>query len=147
MTLVRWSPLGLTSGRDFVRMRVDQLFESLLNPARGPAAAFAPPVEIEENAEEFVVRADLPGISQKDVKIQLTGEVLTIRGERRQEQTEKNGNLHRSERVYGGFERSFTLNAPVHGEKVRATYKDGVLEVHIPKAEEARVREIPIQAS
>lgn len=150
MNLVRWSPLGLTPTRDLVRMREDMdrfLDGFFATPHRAESGAlWAPPVELEESAEEFVVRLDLPGVSQKDVKVQLMGDTLTVRGERRAESTENNGNVLRSERVYGSFERTFTLAAPVHGDRVRATTRDGVLEIRIPKAEEARVREIQIQS-
>lgn len=150
MNLVRWSPLGLNPTRDLARMRedMDRFLDSFYtSTVRGDQpAAFAPPVELSETAEEFVVRLDLPGVAQKDVKVQLMGDSLTIRGERRAEHTEQNVNVIRSERIYGTFERSFTLATPVHGDRVRATYKDGVLEVHIPKAEEAKVREIQVQA-
>lgn len=151
MKLVRWSPMGLHPTRDLARMREDM--DHFLNsfvagaPAGDARAAWAPAVELEETAESFVVRLDLPGVSQNDVKVQLTGDTLSIRGERRNERTEKDGNLLRTERRYGAFERTFTLAAPVHGDQVRATFKDGVLEVRIPKAEEARVREIPVQSA
>ena len=148
MNLVRWSPLGLTPTRDFARMRedMDRFLDSFLtNSGRADQPLYVPPVELEETAEEFVARLDLPGISQKDVKVQMMGDSLTIRGERRVENQDKKGNVIRSERVYGTFERTFTLATPVHADKVRATYKDGVLEIRIPKAEEARVREIQVE--
>jgi HSP20 family protein len=106
---------------------------------------FTPSVDIQETAEEFIVKADLPGVSQKDVKVSLMGDVLTLRGERKQENTTKDGSHHRLERIYGTFERSFSLGAPVRNDQVKAQYRDGVLEVRVPKAEEARVREIEVQ--
>jgi HSP20 family protein len=108
---------------------------------------FRPALDVEENAEEFIVRVDIPGMNQKDVKVSLMGETLTIRGERKNERTTKDGNVRRVERSYGAFERSITLDAPVRNDKVTATYRDGVLEIHVPKAEEARVREIEVQTS
>jgi HSP20 family protein len=111
------------------------------------APLFAPPADIHETADEFVVKMDLPGVSQKDIKINLTGDALVVRGERTQEKTENGVSRHRVERVYGSFERAFTLPASLRGDRVKATYKDGVLEIHVPKAEEAKVREIEIQAS
>lgn len=150
MKLVRWSPLGLTPTRDMARMRddMDRLFDSFLTHGGEDArtAVFVPPADIEETAEDYRVRLDLPGVSQKDVKVQLTGDALLIRGERHAGREEKNGNVIRSERFAGSFERTFTLTAPVQADKVSALYKDGVLEIRIPKAEAARVREIPIQA-
>jgi HSP20 family protein len=151
MTLVRWNPMGLTSPREFTRIHedMDRLIDSVFGRGsnRGELGTlFAPPVDVTETPEEFVVRADLPGIALKDVKVQLMGETLTLRGERRQDGSEKDGGLIRNERVYGSFERTFDLGAPVRSDQVKATYKDGVLEVRVPKAEQARVREIEIRS-
>jgi HSP20 family protein len=152
MAITRWTPalaLG-TSARDIVGIQdeVDRLFDGFFGryPLRGDAPlVFAPAVDIEELGEEFVVRADLPGMNQKDVKVSLLGDVLTIRGERRQEATHQSGTQHRTERIYGQFERTFKLGTPVRNDLIRATYRDGVLEVHIPKAEEAKLKEIQVQ--
>lgn len=147
MTLIRWTPnrnRSLTSFHDEMDRLVDTFFNN--RPlATFDAESFAPPVDIEETPEAFVLRADLPGMSQKDVKVSLTGDQLTLRGERRRENEKREGAVHRTERVYGAFERTFTLTSPVKGEQVKATYRDGVLEVRVPKAEEARVREIEVQ--
>jgi len=108
-------------------------------------AGLAPAVDLEESSDEFVLRVDLPGFSQKDVKVQLVGDTLTISGERRREAESKSGVVLRQERAFGTFERSFTLGAPVRSDLTRASYKDGVLEVHVPKSEDARMREIEVQ--
>ena len=92
------------------------------------------------------MRADLPGLTQKDVTVSLIGDTLTIRGERKHEKSEKSGTALRIERNLGAFERSFTLGAAVRSDAVKATYRDGVLEIRVPKAEEAKPREIEIQA-
>jgi len=147
MTLIRWNPVA--NPRDLARVQdeFDRMFDRFFE--RGYRAdlvpAFAPAVDVEETPEGYVFRADLPGIKLEDVKVNLMGDTLTIRGERKQESAESKGNLQRIERVYGSFERRFELGNPVHGDQVKATYKDGVLEVRVPKAEEARVREIPVQ--
>jgi HSP20 family protein len=104
-----------------------------------------PVVDIEETPEQFVLRMDLPGVAQKDVKVHVMGDTLTIRGERRQSGTEKDGNWLRCERSHGVFERAFTLGAPVRADQVKASYRDGVLEVSVPKAEEARLREVEVK--
>jgi HSP20 family protein len=148
MTLIRWSPIS--RGRDLARVQheMDRLFDRFLEGTplgNGSSSSYAPAVDIEETPEAFVFRADLPGIKLEDVKVNLMGDTLTIRGERKQAATEQKGNVHRVERVYGVFERTFELGKRVHGDKVNASYKDGVLEVRVPKAEEARVREIPVQ--
>jgi HSP20 family protein len=108
---------------------------------------FTPAVDIEETADEFVIKADLPGVAQKDVKVNLMGDTLTIRGERRQESEKKDGSTHRTERIYGSFERTFRLGTPVRNDKVKAQYRDGVLEVRVPKAEEAKLREVEVEVA
>ena len=148
MTLIRWSPTSrdLTTVQDEVNRLFDNFFTRA--PLRGDlGAAFTPPVDIEENAEAFVVRMDLPGVPQKDVKVTLTGDTLTIRGERKQENATQAGSRHRVERIHGSFERTFTLGTAVRNDQVKAQFKDGVLEVRVPKAEEARVREIEVQVA
>jgi HSP20 family protein len=152
MTLVRWSPRTLTPLRslDCIQDDVDRLFDGFLGRGawRGDLnAIFTPAVDIEETPENFVVKVDLPGVAQKDVKVSLIGDTLTIRGERKKETQTKEGNHHRLERVHGTFERSFTLGVPVRNDQVKAQVKDGVLEVHVPKAEEARIREIEVQVA
>ncbi len=152
MALIRWSPGLYSNTRDLVGIHddVNRWFDGFFNrwPQRGDfTTLLSAPVDIEETPEEFVLHVDLPGVSQKDVKVSLRGDTLTIRGERKLESNPKNGNMHRSERAYGQFERSFVLGTPVQNDKVKATYHDGVLEVRVPKAEEARVREIEVQVA
>lgn len=147
MTLIRWSPVR---NRELatVQDEVNRLFDSFFShtPQRGDYnAVFTPAVDIEENTDGYMIRMDLPGVSQKDVKVSLTGDLLTIRGERKQESQTERGTFHRIERVYGSFERSFTLGTPVRNDQVKAQVKDGVLEVRVPKAEEAKVRDIEVQ--
>jgi len=152
MTLIRWSPMLSSPSRDLTSIHdeVNRLFDGFLS--RGGysgerASVFAPAVDVEETPEEFVVRADLPGVAQKDVKVNLLGDTLTVRGERKQQQETKGRNYHRAERSHGVFERSFTFGAPVRNDGVRAQYRDGVLEIHVPKAEEAKVREVEVQVA
>ena len=148
MTIMRWNP-AVAVPRDIESVRnevVDRLFEGFFGTGnRAGALDFAPRVDIEETPEEFVLRADLPGVPKEDVKLTLTGDTLTIRGERKLESRRKEGTLHRVERPEGSFERSFVLGTPVRSNQVKAVYRDGVLEVHVPKAEEARVREIEVE--
>lgn len=149
MTLIRWNPAPFAPLRDLPTIQddVNRLFDSLTRgPLRGDLnAVFTPSVDIEETAEEFIFKADLPGVAQKDVKVTLMGDTLTIRGERKQEKATHGASQHRIERIHGMFERSFTLGAPVRNDQVKAQVRDGVLEVRVPKAEEARVREIEVQ--
>jgi len=127
---------------------MDRWLDGFFTP-RTPSgeATFSPPVDIEETAEAYIVHADLPGVSGKDVKVSLDGDTLTLRAERKREQTSKDGSLHRTERVYGSFERSFTLTAPVRADQVKASYKNGVLEIHVPKSEATKAREIEVEVS
>ena len=146
-TLMRWNPL-LSSRRDLFRNDFDQLFDSLVSGSTlGNGVQYDPAADVHETAEAYVIRMDLPGVSQKEVKVSILGDTLTIRGERKLEQVHEKENIHYRERRSGSFERAFTLAAPVRPDQVRASYKDGVLEVTVPKAEEARTREIEIQVS
>ena len=151
MSITRWSAT-FPRTRDLVGIQdeVHRLFDHFYgngNRSGDHPLAFTPPVDILETPEEYVLRADLPGMTQKDVKVSLMGDTLTIRGERKQEEVRQQGNQHCSERIHGTFERSFALGTPVRNDQVKATYRDGVLEVRVPKAEEARLREIEVQVA
>ena len=147
MKLIRWNPTFPGTRRELpVLDEFDRLFDGFMT--RGLAeAAFTPAIDIDEGADDFTVLVDLPGVSQKDVKVSLMGDTLTIRGERKRGEVHKDRNAHRIERTYGAFERIFTFGTPVKNEGIHARYRDGVLEVVVPKAEEAKVREIEIQAA
>ena len=108
---------------------------------------WAPPVDVEETADRYVVRAELPGLKQEDIKISVEDNRLVIHGEKRREAEQAGTNYHRVERVYGQFERSFTLTHAVRQDRIEAIYKDGILEVQIPKAEEAKAREIQVKVA
>jgi HSP20 family protein len=142
-SLIRW---GSNPTRDLDRL-FDNVFQSYLPAAGDGLTPLAPPVDVEETKDSFILRADLPGVSPKDVKVSLLGNVLTIRGERKQTQENNDQTLHRIERRYGSFERKFRLAGSVRADQVTASFRDGVLEVHVPKAEEARVREIEVQVA
>lgn len=108
------------------------------------SGTWAPPVDVVEENDAIVVSAELPGMKKDDIDIQFENGILTLRGERQlaKESTEKT--YHRVERVYGNFVRSFTLPRSVDAEKINATYHDGVLEIRVPKREEAKPRQITI---
>ncbi len=146
MTLIRWTPAAPRTLSD-VRNEMDRLFDNFLSTRSLPSTfgTIAPPVDIEETPEAFVLTADLPGADPKQIKVTLTNGVLSLRGERRVAKSATEGALHRTERASGSFERSFTLGTPVRADQIKATYRDGVLEVRIPKADEAREREIEVQ--
>jgi HSP20 family protein len=106
--------------------------------------SFSPAVDISETEHEILIKAELPGIDQKDLEVSLTGDALTIKGEKKEETEEKGGNVHRIERSYGSFSRSFTLPCEVKSEAVEAKFKDGVLSLKLPKCETAKKKSIAI---
>mgnify|MGYP003574817836 CR=1 FL=1 len=147
MALVRWQPSNVFGlGNDFNR-----LFEgftrdgSVSSPP--PASTWKPSVDISETQDEFVVTADLPGINREDLNVTVADGRLTIRGERRQESQAAEGSIHRVERVYGTFTRAFDLPTAVNSENITASYRDGVLSVSVPKAEEAKPKQIEVKIS
>jgi len=111
----------------------------------GSLAAWTPLVDIAEDAEAVRITAELPGMQQKDVKLAVKNDILTIRGERSFKDEEKKKNYYRIERSYGSFARSFTLPNTVEADKIHAEMKNGVLEVMIPKKEEAKPKEFEIE--
>jgi len=128
---------------------MSRLLEESFGRAYGSGAptVWQPVVDIEEQPEKYTVRAELPGMKLEDIKITLKENQLVIRGEKRREEEKQGSTYHRVERVYGQFERAFTLSHAVQSDKIEATYRDGVLEVSIPKADGAKLREIPIKAA
>jgi HSP20 family protein len=97
-----------------------------------------------ETKDDVCVAFELPGVRENEVNVSITGDVLTVRGERKWERGVKDETIHRLERVYGKFERSIPLPMAVQADKVKATYRDGILEIRLPKAEEVRPKEIKI---
>ncbi len=147
--IVRFDPF-----EDMARLQreVNRLFEdSGRSTGRGgaelaSARTWAPAVDIFEDREEIVVRAELPGLRQEDIDIELTGDTLTLKGERKFEDAQRKDNYVRVERAYGHFQRSFTIGVPVRGDAVKASYKDGLLEIHLPKSEETKPKKVPVTA-
>lgn len=105
---------------------------------------WSPAVDVVDREDAILVRADLPGISREDIDVTIENNVLTIRGEKKQEKEDKSGEYVRSERYYGSFHRAFTLPSSVNPEKVSAKFDKGVLELSIAKKEEAKPRQIKI---
>jgi HSP20 family protein len=147
MSLIRWIPRRNGPQPVALDTQLDRLFENFLGaaPLRSEWSALTPAVDVEETPDAYVFRADLPGLTAKDVKVTVHNDTLTLRGERKREEKKADGSLQRVERAYGAFERSFALGLPVRADQVKASYKDGVLEVHVPKADEARPRDIEVQ--
>jgi HSP20 family protein len=103
-----------------------------------------PSVDVMETKDEMVIRADLPGMKQSDIDISVSNGILTIKGERKEEKETKEENFYRKERSYGAFSRSMPLPAGVDADKIKASYKEGVLEVKFPKPEETKAKQIKI---
>jgi len=106
---------------------------------------WAPAVDITEDKEAYLIKAELPGVERDDVKVQVNDGVLTLQGERRSEKEEKDKKMHRIERFYGNFTRSFSLPDNVDEEHIHAEYKDGVLTLRLPKSEKAKPRAIDVK--
>jgi HSP20 family protein len=137
-----------------LRDEVDNLFnlafgrlaDSNAEHARGSQLleGWFPAVDVYEDKDNLLVKAELPGLKKDDIEISLHDGFLTLSGERKQEQKSENGDVYRSERWTGRFHRSISLPCSVVADKIKATYKDGLLEVTLPKAEEAKPKQIPI---
>jgi HSP20 family protein len=111
------------------------------------AGGWMPAVDVSEKPKEVIVKAELPGMDPKEIDISMQGNVLTLRGERKQEKEEKEESYHRVERSYGAFSRSVRLPAEVQPDKVKATYKDGVLTIEMPKTKEEAVKKIEVKTA
>jgi len=109
------------------------------------AGLWAPPVDIYETEDKIVLKAELPEVDKKDVDIKVDDNTLTIQGERKFDKETKKENYHRIERAYGKFSRSFSLPNTIDKEKIKATYKDGILELIMPKKEETKPKQISVE--
>ncbi len=142
-----WDPFDWLS--DF-RNDLTRVFDSRLAPWEGRETDLlegmgGPRVDVYEDDESVVVNADLPGIKKEDIDLSITGDTLTLKGEKKQEEEIKEEDYHRIERAYGTFQRTITLPAPVNADKVEASYTDGVLEVKMPKKEEVKPKKIDVK--
>jgi HSP20 family protein len=146
MAIVRWTPFRELST---MQERMNKLFEDVMRaPSRSDeglgVAAWAPAVDIYETDKEIVMKAELPEMQEKDIEIKVEDNILVVAGERKMEKEVKEENYHRIERSYGSFHRSFTLPQTVDREGIKASYKDGVLKVVLPKKEEVKPKQIKI---
>jgi HSP20 family protein len=137
--LTRWDPFA-----DFARLS-KEVFDP--EPHRNGTARFVPAVDVSEEKDAFLVRAELPGLKPEDVKIDLDKNVLTLSGERKLEKKDEKDGWRRVERQYGSFARSFVLPETVQNEGIEATMADGILTVKIPKQPKSQPRKIEIKAS
>ncbi len=156
MTLIRWKPLrdvtawhpvsDVTSEFTSMQREIDRLFDRFRGGMidEGQTSTWLPAVDIVEKENDFLVSVELPGVDRNDVKITLQDDVLTVRGEKKQEKEEKGENVHRVERCYGVFQRSFTLPSSLKSDKIEASYDKGVLTIQLPKVEEVKPKQIEV---
>ncbi|HCS13919.1 MAG: heat-shock protein [Zetaproteobacteria bacterium CG06_land_8_20_14_3_00_59_53] len=142
MTLTRWTPWHELES---MNRQLSRLLEDGGSHSSSEGLVhWAPTVDIRETEDALIVQAELPGIDKKDVKVEVHEGVLAISGERRYEKDVKEKNVHRVERSYGGFARSFSLPANIDSGNVQAEMKDGVLEVRLHKRESAKPKSIEV---
>ena len=145
MKLIRWDPLQeLVAMNNRLNCTFNEPYTARAEDAFG---TWAPPVDIFEKHDHLVIRAEIPGLQKEDMDVRIENGVLTLRGERKQDDEIREDTAHRMERVYGTFTRSFTLPTTVDAAKVAATYKDGILEVSMPKAETATTKQVEIRVA
>lgn len=145
MALIRWQPAELTD----LRRDLDRVFDTFWTGDQEPqnVRPWSPAIDISETPDAYLVAAELPGVEKEDVKVTVLENRLFIKGEKKQEAREEKQNIHRVERAYGAFSRSFDLPRAVQAEKITAAYKDGVLRVSVPKAEEAKPKQIEVNVN
>jgi len=130
MTLIRWEPFA---GMDEMFSRFPNVFGRWPRVATSGEVDWAPSVDISETAEEYLIRASLPAVKKEDVAVTVDDGMLTLSGERHQQQEQKDEKFHKVESLYGSFSRSFALPEAVNAAAIRAESKDGVLTIHVPK--------------
>jgi HSP20 family protein len=144
MALVPWRPF-----EDFgaLRREMDRVLERFFGEPSGverPVGMWTPRINVTEGKDSLAITAELPGLEAKDVEVSISGDMLTIKGEKKQEREEKDEYRHMVERTYGAFSRMVRLPAPVDADKIKASFKNGVLTVTLPKTEAAKQKPIPV---
>jgi HSP20 family protein len=151
MALIRWRPstevwdpfANLTE----IQEEMNRLFDTSLRRHGAIEGAFIPALDVVEEKDSILVKADLPGLTKDDISVAIQDNVLTIKGERKYDVEKKEANYYRRERAHGLFTRSIELPVGVDSGKVSATFRDGVLHVTLPKAESAKPKEIKVSVS
>ena len=142
MTIVRWEPLRELNS---LQSEMNRLFNTAFDGSSGPVSRrWVPAMDLVESGDHFVLRADLPGMSEEDIEIELEDGTLTVSGERKAEHEERGEGFHRVERSFGAFSRSLSLPKGVDADAVAASFDRGVLEIRIPKPEARKPRRISI---
>ena len=148
MNIVKWNPFRELED---IQTRLNRVFNEA--PLRRPDgdgfffANWAPPVDIQETDKEYLIKAELPEVKKENVKVEMLDGVLTIEGERTQEKEEKGKKFHKVERAYGKFVRQFALPTEVEATKVQAEFKDGMLNVHLPKSAGAKPKTVEVKVA
>jgi HSP20 family protein len=143
--LTPWRPFGELSS---LRREMDRLWENFFGErplGRIWEREWAPSLDMSETKDNYVVKAEVPGIDAKHIDISLTGDILSIRGEKKQEKEEKEEDYHLVERNYGSFSRSVRIPAEVESNKIKASYKNGILTITLPKSEKVKAKEVKIK--
>jgi HSP20 family protein len=145
MALIRWEPAReLQTLQHEVNRLFGSVFDAPTGDGNGGSRRWIPAMDLVEEGDHYVLRADLPGLSEDDVKVELEDDVLTISGERKSEHEERKEGYHRVERASGRFSRALTLPQGVDPDGIEAHFKNGVLEVRVPKPEERKPRRVAI---
>jgi len=145
--LATWPTFGRLSN---LREEIDRLFEApLAEWARSSQllSGWSPALDVYEDKDNFVVKAELPGMKREEIEVSLQDGGLSISGERKSEEKYEEGEVYRAERFFGKFQRTVTLHTPVAVDKVKAQYKDGILTITLPKTEEAKPKQIDVNVS
>ena len=147
MTLIKWDPF-----RDVetLQTRINRMFEDSFGRTKAPddemnLCAWRPPVDIYETENGIVLAAELPGVVKEDISVEVKDNILTLKGERTANPNIKGKKFYRHERCYGTFQRSFTLQHDIQPNLIKATFKDGVLEIEIPKPDEEQPKQITVK--
>jgi HSP20 family protein len=145
MALIRWEPVReLNTLQNEMNRLFNSVFDTPQPNGNASVRRWIPAMDLVETADDFVLRADLPGLSEGDVNIELEDSVLTVSGERKSEHEERTEGYYRAERASGSFARSLTLPEGVNADGIKATFDKGVLEIRIPKPEERKPRKVAI---
>jgi HSP20 family protein len=145
MTIIRWEPAReLQSIQSEMNRLFGTVFDTQAGGGDGGARRWIPAMDLVEEGEQYVLRADLPGVGEDDVSVELEDNVLTVSGERKSEHREQGDGFRRIERSSGSFSRSLTLPEGIDAEQIRARFEQGVLEVRVPKPEQRKPRRVAI---
>ncbi|MDB6151756.1 MAG: Heat shock protein Hsp20 [Chthoniobacteraceae bacterium] len=149
MSLIRYQPTELAAWTPFDRLatlrdEMNRLFDVTQPSSTGLFGGWSPALDVYDQKESFLILCELPGMKKEDIEITVQDNTLTVSGERKMERERVEGETFRSERYFGKFQRSVTLPASVESSQVKATYKDGILHVELPKSEEAKQKHIQV---